>query len=44
MIAVDFSKQQVFDADPKAIEQINFIGNLERLQYLQLNIQQLNVQ
>ena len=29
MIAVDSSKQQALDADPKAIEQINFIGNLE---------------
>ena len=29
MIAIDLSKQQVLDADPKAIQQINFIGNLE---------------
>ena len=29
IIAIDLSKQQVFDADPKAIQQINFIGNLE---------------
>ena len=28
MIAIDFSKQQAFDADPKAIQQINFSGNL----------------
>ena len=28
MIAVDLSKQQVLDADPKAIQQINFTGNL----------------
>ena len=30
MIAVDLSKQQVLDADPKAIQQINFTANLYR--------------
>ena len=30
LIAIDSSKQQVLHADPKVIEQINFIGNLER--------------
>ena len=30
VIAVDLSKQQALDADPKAIQQINFTGNLER--------------
>ena len=30
MIAVDLSKQQAFDADPRAIRQINFTGNLDR--------------
>ena len=30
MIAIDLSKQQALDADPKAIKQINFTGNLER--------------
>ena len=30
MIAVDSSKQQVLDADPKAIQQINFTVNLDR--------------
>ena len=30
MIAVDLSKQQVLDADPRAIQQINFITNLDR--------------
>ena len=30
MIAVDFSKQQALDADPKAMQQINFIANLDR--------------
>ena len=29
MIAVDLSKQQVLDADPKAIQQINFTANLD---------------
>ena len=28
MIAVDLSKQQAPDADPKAIQQINFTANL----------------
>ena len=30
MIAVDLSKQQVLDVDPKAIQQINFTTNVER--------------
>ena len=30
MIAVDLSKQQALDADPKAIQQINFTANLDR--------------
>ena len=30
LISVDLSKQQKVDADPKAIQQINFTGNLER--------------
>ena len=30
MIAVDLSKQQELDADPRAIQQINFTANLER--------------
>ena len=29
MIAVDLSKQQALDADPNAIQQINFTANLE---------------
>ena len=33
MIAIDLSKQQVFDADPRAIQQINFTANLERAAY-----------
>ena len=30
MIAIDLSKQQAFAADPKAIQQINFTGNLSQ--------------
>ena len=30
IIPIDFSKQQVLDADPRAIQQINFTANLER--------------
>ena len=29
MIAADLSKQQVLDADPKGIQQINFTANLD---------------
>ena len=29
MIALDLSKQQALDADPKAIQQINFTANLD---------------
>ena len=31
MIAVDLSKQQALDADPRAIQQINFTANLDRV-------------
>ena len=30
MIAIDLSKRQVLDADPRAIQQINFTANLRR--------------
>ena len=30
MIAVDLSKQQALDADPKAIQQMNFTANLDK--------------
>ena len=30
MTAVDLSKQQALDADPKAIQEINFTANLDR--------------
>ena len=29
MMTTDLNKQQALDADPKAIQQINFIGNIE---------------
>ena len=32
MIAIDSSKQQALGADPKAIQQINFTVNLDRLE------------
>ena len=30
MIAIDLSKQQAFDVDAKALQKINFTGNLNR--------------
>ena len=30
MIAIDLSKQQALDADPRAVKQINFTANLDR--------------
>ena len=30
MIAIDLSKQQALDSDPREIQQINFTANLER--------------
>ena len=30
MIVVDLSKEQALDADPKAIQKINFTPNLDR--------------
>ena len=30
MIAIDLSKQQALNADPRAIQQINFSANLDR--------------
>ena len=30
MIAIDLSKQEALEADPKAIQQINFTANLDR--------------
>ena len=31
MIAIDLSKQQALGADPRAIQQINFTENLDRV-------------
>ena len=30
LIAIDFSRQKVLDADPKAIQQIEFVGKLRK--------------
>ena len=30
MIAIDLSKHQALDADPRAIQQINFMANLDK--------------
>ena len=30
MITIDLSKQRALDADPKAIQQINFTANLDK--------------
>ena len=30
MIAIDLSRQQALDADPRAIQQINFTANLDK--------------
>ena len=30
MVAIDLSKQQALNADPKALRQINFTANLDR--------------
>ena len=34
VLGIDLSKQQKLDADPKAIQQINFTGNLDRAEGL----------
>ena len=31
LIAIDLSKQQQLNADPKSMQQINFTGNLEKI-------------
>ena len=36
MIAVDLSKQQALDVDPKTIQQINFTANLDRAENTRL--------
>ena len=41
MIAIDLSKQQALDADPKTIQQINFPGNLENQSTIFFKNQQL---
>ena len=34
MTAIDLSKQQALDADPKAIQQISFTANLDFISFL----------
>ena len=41
MIAIDLSKEQTFDVDPKAIQQINFTGNLERVRNTIMNCESI---
>ena len=36
MTAVDLSKQQALDADPKAIQQINLTANLDRARNIRI--------
>ena len=36
LIAIDLSEQQKLDADPKAIQQIDFTGNLARAEGLRM--------
>ena len=38
MIAVDLSKQQALDADPRKIRQINFTANLDRAEIQQCSL------
>ena len=38
MIAIDLSKQQALDADPRAIQQINFTANLNRVVFMIITI------
>ena len=33
LVAIDLSKQQKLDADPKAIQQIKLTGNLKKVQH-----------
>ena len=40
MIAIDLSKQQTLDANPKAIQQFNFTGNLDRDATMFFNIEE----
>ena len=38
MIAIDLSKQEVLDVDPKAIQQINFLGNQQDAHRRNVNV------
>ena len=43
MMAIDFSKQQALDADPKTIQQINFTGNLNHFRFFVRNLLVLRI-
>ena len=38
MIAIDLNKQEALDADPEAIQQIHFTGNLDRERNLNITM------
>ena len=38
MIAINLSKQQALDANPRAVQQINFTANLDRVGNIQESI------
>ena len=43
MMAIDFSKEQALDADPKTIQQINFTGNLNHFRFFVRNLLVLRI-
>ena len=36
MIAIDLSKEHALDADPKAMQQINFTASLDRVEQMEM--------
>ena len=40
MIAIDLSKEQALDADPKVIQQINFTGNIDQQETIFLIVEE----
>ena len=42
MIAIDLSKQQALNTDPKTLQQINFTGNLENIAAIFFSTQEAN--
>ena len=43
MMAIDFSKEQALDTDPKTIQQINFTGNLNHFRFFVRNLLVLRI-